>query len=140
MKTFKSKIGLELVIPISLIFGAVVLLTLSINPPWMGIVIILPIIIFVAHMFVSTYYTIEQDILTIKCGFLYNNTIDITTIKKITESNNPISSPATSLDRLEIIYNKYDSVIISPKHKTEFINEIIKLNPNVEVKYKNRIK
>ena len=97
---------------------------------------ILPVILFVIHMFMTTVYTIDGDKLTIKCGFLYNKNIDIKTIKMISETNNALSSPATSLDRLEINYGKFDSVIISPKLKSEFINEIMRLNPNVEVKYK----
>jgi len=139
MKTiYKSKIGLELVIPLVLVFGTVLALTISQEPNWIGIVILLPLILFVVHMFMTTNYTIESDKLTIKCGFLFNKTIDIKTIKKITETNNPLSSPATSLDRLEINYGKYDSVIISPKQKSEFINDIKGLNPNVEVKYKKK--
>jgi hypothetical protein len=89
-------------------------------------------------MFLTTKYTIESDELTIKCGFLFNKTIDIKTIKKTTETNNPLSSPATSLDRLEINYGKFDTVIISPKKKKEFIENITTLNPNVEVKFKNK--
>lgn len=139
-KLYKSKIGLELVIPLVLIFGTVLALTISQKPSWIGIVILLPVMIFVAHMFMTTNYTIESDVLIIKCGFLFNKTIDIRTISKISETNNPLSSPATSLDRLEIMYGKFDSVIISPKQKTEFINDIKKLNPNVEVKYKQRQK
>lgn len=135
-KIYKSKIGLELVIPLILAFGTVLTLTISQEPSWMGIVILLPVILFVVHMFITTEYTIDGDKLTIKCGFLYNKTIDINTIKKIKETNNPLSSPATSLDRLEINYGKFDSVIISPKQKSEFINDIKGLNPNVEVKYK----
>jgi cellobiose-specific phosphotransferase system component IIB len=135
-KIYNSKIGLELVIPLVLIFGSVLALTISEKPSWIGIAILLPVILFVAHMFVTTNYTINNDELTIKCGFLFNKTIDIKTIKKITETNNPLSSPATSLDRIEINYGKFDSIIISPKHKFEFINDIKKLNPNVEVKFK----
>ena len=86
----------------------------------------------------TTEYTIDNDKLTVKCGFLYNKTIDIKSIRKITETNNPLKSPATSLDRLEINYGKFDSVLISPKQKSEFINEIKRLNPNIEVKYKHK--
>lgn len=74
----------------------------------------------------------------IRCGFLFNKYIDIKTIKKITETNNPLSSPATSLDRLEITYGKFDSILILPKQKIEFINDIKSLNPNVEIKLKNK--
>jgi Ca2+/Na+ antiporter len=137
-KVYNSKIGLELVIPLVLIFGTVFFLTLNEEPSWIGILILLPTILFVVHMFLTTKYTIESDELTIKCGFLFNKTIDIKTIKKITETNNSLSSPATSLDRLEINYGKFDTVIISPKKKKEFIENITTLNPNVEVKFKNK--
>ncbi|WP_226389294.1 PH domain-containing protein [Penaeicola halotolerans] len=137
-KIYKSKIGIELVMPLVLIFGTVLFLTLNEEPSWIGIVILLPVIFFVLHMFMTTKYTIDGDKLTVKCGFLYNKIIDIKSIKKITETNNPLSSPATSLDRLEINYGKFDSAIISPKQKSEFINDIKGLNPNVEVKYKKK--
>jgi len=137
-KIYKSKIGLELVIPIALILGAVLVLTIIKEPRWIGLAILLPVILFVVHLFLTTNYTIESEELIIKCGFLFNRKIDIKTIKKITETNNPLSSPATSLDRLEINYGKFDSIIISPKHKTEFIDNIIRLNPNVEVKFKKK--
>ena len=137
-KIFKSKIGLELVIPLVLVFGTVLAVTISQEPSWIGIVILLSVILFVIYMFMTTEYKIENDELTIKCGFLYNKIIDIKTIKKIKETNNPLSSPATSLDRLEINYGKFDSIIISPKLKSEFINDIKRLNPNVEIKYKKK--
>lgn len=137
-KIYKSKIGLELVIPIVLIIGTVLVLPIIKEPSWIGFAIFLPVILFVVHMFMTTNYTIDSDELTIKCGFLFNKTIDIKTIKKITETNNALSSPATSLDRLEINYGKFDSVIISPKDKSEFINDILRLNPNVEVNFKKK--
>jgi hypothetical protein len=137
-KIYKSKIGLELVIPLVLIFGTVLAQAISQKPNWIEITILFAVIFFVIHMFMTTNYTIESGELKIRCGFLYHKTIDIKSIKKITETNDLLSSPATSLDRLEIIYGKFDSVIISPKHKSEFINDIKKLNPNVEIKYKNK--
>ncbi len=137
-KIYSSKIGLELVIPLVLIFGTVLVLSLSEKPSWIGIAILLPVILFVFHMFLTTNYTIASDKLIIKGGLLFNKTIDIKTIKKITETNNLSGSPATSLDRLEIKYGKFDSIVISPKHKTEFINDIKRLNPNIEVKFKKK--
>ena len=137
-KLFKSKIGLELAIPLIVVFGTVIFLTVFEKPGWLGFVILLLPVLFVVHIFMITIYTIENNKLTIKSGFLFNKTIDINTIKKITETNNPLSSPATSIDRLEITYAKFDSVIISPKQKMEFINYIKALNPNVEIKFKKK--
>ena len=89
-------------------------------------------------MFITTNYTIDGNSLIIKCGFLLNKTIDIKGIKKITETNNPLSAPAISLDRLEISYGTYDSILISPKQKKEFIETIVSLNPQVEIRYKKK--
>lgn len=135
-KTYKSKIGIELLIPIIFIFGIVLFQTINENPKWLGIAIISPILIFVIHLFLTTNYTIDHNKLIIKSGFLFNKTIDINTIKKISETNNLLSSPATSLDRLEISYGKFGSILISPKNKNVFINDITAQNPNIEVRFK----
>lgn len=138
MKTHYSKIGMELVVPLVLIFGTVLVLIINEKPNWIGIAILLPVILFVVHMFLTTKYTIEGDKLVIKCGFLYHKTIDINTIRRIAETNNLLSSPATSLDRLEILYGKFDSVLISPRRKAEFINDIKRINPGIEVNLKKK--
>ena len=100
-KVYNSKIGLELVIPLVLVFGTVLFLTISEKPDWIRITILLLAILFITHIFLTTNYTIEGDNLTIRSGFLINKSIDIKTIKKISETNNPISSPAISIDKLK---------------------------------------
>lgn len=138
-KIYKSKIGLELVIPIALILGTVFILTVSNEPSWLGVLILLPVILFMVYMFMSTVYIVDNELLIVKSGFVFNDTIKIKTIRKIGETYNLLSSPATSLDRLEITYNKYDSVLISPKDKYLFIENLTSINPNIEVKLKNKI-
>ncbi len=58
--------------------------------------------------------------------------MNIEKIKSITKTNNPISAPAASFDRIEINYGEFNSVIISPKDKIGFIKELIKINPNID--------
>lgn len=83
-------------------------------------------------MVLTTYYQIEDRVLRIKSGFLFNKTITIESIRKITSTKSALSSPATSPARLEIMYNKNDSIIISPKDKAGFINELKKIKPDIE--------
>jgi membrane protein YdbS with pleckstrin-like domain len=134
--TYPSKIGIELIIPIVIPLGAVLIFSIMEDPWWVGLSIIAPVIAFIAHMFMTTYYVIEHDNLHIRCGMLYQKTISIHHIKKISETHNPLSSPALSLDRIEIQFGAYDSVMISPKDKTGFIEAITAVNPNITVKYK----
>lgn len=135
MKRYRSKVDLWLSI----------LLVASIGIPsfymlmdhiWIGLFINLLLSIFILHFFLKTYYTIEGSTLTIKSGILVNISIDIYTIYKIEESNNLLSSPALSIDRLMIHYNTTESVLISPKEKQAFITHMTSINNAIEVKYK----
>ncbi|WP_460667166.1 PH domain-containing protein [Larkinella knui] len=107
------------------------------NRLWPGIFIMLAVVAFIVHLFLTTSYTIQDGKLEVKSGFLYQSTIAIGSIRQIRETRSPLSSPATSLDRLEIVYNRYDSVILSPKDKQGFIHDLLRLNPSIEVKYRH---
>lgn len=135
MKVYKSKLGIELIIPISILFGWTIY-KFTIEKNWIGLFIILLTTSFICYIFLSIKYNIAKENLNIKCGFLINQNIDINTIRKISETYNPLSSPAASLDRLEIVYNNFDSVLISPKDKKAFINDLITINPTIEVNYR----
>ena len=86
---------------------------------------------FILHMFFNTTYTINQKMLHIKCGFFRYKPINIMNMKKISKSSSIISSPAASFDRIEITYDKFDELIISPKHKLKFAVDLQKINPNL---------
>lgn len=135
-KVYKSKISYWLLSILLLVFTTILVLLFLDNAPWYAIVLILIITAFVLQLFVNTYYVIEGSELKIRSGFLFKMNLDINSIKKIEESNSPLSSPAASFDRLEIIYNKYDSILISPKDKNLFIQDILKINPSIEIKYR----
>ena len=132
MKVFKSKIdlwfGLVLVYPIfvsikSLLFGE-----------WIGLIglgVVVGLILFLSK---TTRYIINENQLIIKSTWIVNVRIDISKITKIEKSNSVLSSPALSLDRLRIRYNKYDEILISPKEKNEFIDQLLKFNSNIEIK------
>jgi hypothetical protein len=132
MTTYRSKPGPELIIPIVVIVGGVGFIMVY-NQVWVGLLIIIGVLAFIVHLFLSTYYQIDDAVLKIRCGFLFNKTVSIETIRKISETNSSLSSPATSLDRLEIIYNKFDTIMVSPKDKKGFIKHLTNLNPDIEV-------
>ena len=65
---------------------------------------------------------------------IWRTKIPIQSIHKVYRTRMPLSSPALSLDRIGIVYNKYDEIFISPKEREEFIKELLKVNPTIEVK------
>jgi len=140
MKVYKSKISYGLLLFIFLIliipFGFGMFKTESIKSIIISIgVFVLPIW-FVLHLFLNTNYTILNNVLKIKSGFLYKKDLDINSIQSIRSSNSLISSPAASFDRIELKYGKFSSVIISPKDKMSFIEDLLMINPSIENKIK----
>ena len=132
-KVYKSKIGLEIIIPILIIlaFGFKNIINEPKVPP---IILLILVLAFITFLLTSIKYTIENQNLNIKAGFLINQNINIMNIESIKKSKNILSSPAASLDRIEIIENNKNSILISPKNKIEFIEELKKINPQIDVK------
>ncbi len=135
-KVYKSGISYWLLSILLIVLSTVSILLYLDGAPWYALLLVFALFAFILQLFVNTYYIIEEDVLKIRSGFLYKLNVDIHQIKKIEETNSPLSSPAASFDRIEIIYNKFDSVIISPKEKQIFIQDILQINPSIEVKYK----
>lgn len=136
MKIYKSKIGLELVIPLAIIFGYMLYNGVHSKKASMVLVAIAAIA-FIVYTFSTTAYTVEKQSLRIKCGFFIDKSINISGIQKISESYNPLSSPAASLDRLRIVY-RGGEILISPKEKRDFINDMTRINPSIIVEYRNK--
>ena len=138
MTTFRSKLGREIIIPITIILVGLGSL-MAYQEIWSGLIIVLSVAFFIIFIFLTTYYQIDGRTLKIRCGLFSTLKIDIDTIRRMSETNNRISSPAFSLDRLEIKYQKdrkIDTVMISPKDKDGFIKMITQLNPTIELRLK----
>jgi hypothetical protein len=88
--------------------------------------------VIVFPMVFNTCYTITNTTLKVRCGFLVNISIPIESIKKIVPTKTIFSAPALSFDRLEVFYNKYDSVVISPENKDDFIADLQNINPAIK--------
>ena len=131
MVRYKSKISWFLVVVIVFMLVSPIYLFTE-HSLGVGPVVLLLIFLFITYIFLFTYYEVDIKVLRVKSGFLINRSIQINTITKIEATNNPVSAPAASLDRLEIFYNTYESVIISPKEKRGFIAHLKKLNPNIQ--------
>jgi hypothetical protein len=131
MKVFTSKIdwwfGLVLLYPIyRSIIG-------MINGDWLGYVGIVLIAVLIVFFSKTTQYIVNDTQLVIQCMFIVNEKIDIEKIRKIEKTSSILSSPALSLDRIAIKYNTYDEIYISPKEKQLFIDELLLINPTIEV-------
>lgn len=127
---YHSKRGWFIYIPLILFLGfeALFLITGEFIP---AIVLFLVIAFGFLPAFFNTYYLIKDDKLKIRSGYFFNTEIQISEIRRIETTRTLLSSPALSLDRLEVHYNKYDTVVISPEDKQEFVKQLQRLNPSI---------
>jgi hypothetical protein len=71
----------------------------------------------------GTHYTVSSTSLDVRCG-PFRNQVSINNIKELRPVRSVLSSPALSIDRIEIIYGNHDSVMISPVDRERFMAEL----------------
>lgn len=99
----------------------------------MGWIVVVCTIAFLVFMYRSTYYIIEKNELTIRSMLIVHKKIQVDTITKIYKTRNPLSSPALSINRIAIVYNKYDEILISPLDRKQFIEELAAINSEITI-------
>ncbi len=129
IKTHRSKIDLWLIA----VLAASLLLPLGLTILFpktfiLTSVILAPMIGFFLWLFATTKYEIKEANLYISSGPIKFN-FPIRDIISVKATRNPLSSPALSLDRLEIKYGSGKTTLISPKDKSNFLYDIGWIEP-----------
>jgi len=112
-----------------MLFGMIPAIIQSAKLP---LVIMILVVLFVGWIWFGTGYEISEDRLKISCG-PFRQRIPIKEIKEIKRTRSPLSSPACSLDRMEIKYGKSKRIMISPADKENFIKTIMKKSRNIQL-------
>ncbi len=114
-------------------FNGFLIVTDKSNDPFYLIVIAL-ITALLLWVWFGTYYTIENQQLRYRSGPIHG-VIAIAGIRKITVGKTSFVGLKPSLDSsgCVIAYNKYDEVYLSPKDQSGFVQELVKINPAIEV-------
>lgn len=120
-------LGLLLVLP--LVITAALVAT-RVAPPWVLMVVALPQIVAV-WMLVRTDYTIDETTVVARCG-PFRTSIPVSSIRTLTATRNPLSSPALSLDRIAINHAG-GTLMISPRNKAGFTRAVLAVAPGITV-------
>ncbi|MEJ1239749.1 PH domain-containing protein [Chryseolinea sp. T2] len=130
---YKSKvsIGLLLFVSVALIVPSVVLISHGV---WTALLVTVPAASFIINMYADTSYRLTIDgRLIIRCGYFYKDEVRVNDIRSVRSSNNILSAPALSIDRLELI--TCDRVLlISPRDKLQFAEQLKEMNPSIDVR------
>ncbi|WP_406672523.1 PH domain-containing protein [Natronospira sp.] len=91
-----------------------------------GLGVLLPL-----WLLTGTYYVLSPERLIVRSGPVKWQ-VPVSEIRSIIPTRNPLSSPALSLDRLKINYGIGKYVMISPREREAFIQQLTELS-GVEV-------
>ena len=75
-----------------------------------------------------------HDVLIAHCSIFPEKKIAIADIEALESTVMPVSSYALSLDRLIIWSNGKPWMLISPTNRADFIKQLRKINPNIQLK------
>lgn len=84
---------------------------------------------FIVWIFRTTFYVITSDALIVHAGPI-RRTVPLRLVQRLRATHNPLSSPALSLDRIEVTYGS-KRVLISPQDKRDFVSAVMKRAPAV---------
>lgn len=131
MLNFQSKKDIWLAV---LIWGVIILMFFMMITEQNIVVYIVGILnnALLLWLWFGTNYKIDDEDLIVRSG-PFKSTIDIKSIKKLRATKTLLAGPALSIDRIEIQYKRYDSVIVSPKEKNKFIESLLSKNKSIEV-------
>lgn len=76
-------------------------------------------------IFFNTYYELRRDILFIRCGPFWRS-VTISDIQSAEPTRNPLASMSLSLDRIAIKVASGRGVMISPRDKDRFLQDLAK--------------
>jgi hypothetical protein len=130
-RRFRSKIDWWLaalvIAPVVLIAA---LLLAGVSEPWVLGLTLVPQGL-VLWIFARTFYVVTHDALLVRSG-PFRWTIPLASIRALSATRSPLSSPALSIDRIAVDHAG-GRLLLSPRNKTAFVRAILASAPGVAV-------
>lgn len=134
MKVYSSRVSVLLTCFIMLMMGYtgyVVYKSGDIVP----VIVLALVFLFVLAILLTIRYYVDPETKTLKikvCG-LPSGTVDLTQVKRIYKSNSILSAPAASLNRICLDIKAGPDILVSPRYQQDFLEEIRKINPEIDI-------
>lgn len=87
---------------------------------------VLPALVLPLWLLLDTRYQLTAERLLVRCG-PFRWRIALSEIRAVTPTRSLMSGPALSLDRLRVDYGRWRSVLISPRERQAFLDELAAL-------------
>jgi len=122
---------------IAVLLPSLFMIVIAFQDPWYMSLVMLPVVILIVPVYFRTFYKIHDiNQLSVVCGLFYKKTFPVNEIISLRPTNNVMSSPALSLDRLELRFRDRKTLLISPVNQYQFTEALLAINPAIDVKKK----
>ena len=135
---FSSRIDLWLWAALAIALGACVFAVRAVGMrgpaiAWVAMLVVCALaLVLPLWVVMGTHYALTERDLLIRSGpFRWRVPLD--QIRSVTASRSVLSAPALSLDRLRIAYGRAGSILISPRDKLQFLSELQRRCPGIDV-------
>lgn len=130
--TFRTRVSVFLVVFITVVVMFPIVAAIK-ETPLVPVVMTVCIYILIMVMLFGIRYRIEGSMLYVGFLFRKGDGYDLLKLESITPTRSIMSSPASSLRRIKLDFGCGKALVISPAAQDVFIDEILRINPNVKV-------
>ena len=85
------------------------------------------------YLLYAIKYTIDGTTLKVSVLSLFTDKYDLTRLVSVVPTRTILSAPASSLKRIRLNFNDGNAVVISPRYQEDFLAELRKINPKVQI-------
>ena len=130
MKTYRSALSPVLSSAIGFCWTGLVWMNLMAGNGG-AVIVLTAVALFFLYLYLSTTYAIDGTTLHVRRGFMFKEKVDVSKITSIAAVREFLAAPAFALDRLVIRYGQDHSVLISPRNRRSFLNDLRAINPSI---------
>lgn len=130
--TFRSRVSILLVIIVAAALSPGII-TAFMNGEIVAALAVSAVGVIILPMLFCIRYRIEDDKLYVGEVFRRGEAFDLKKLESITPTRSLLSAPAASLHRIKLDFGCGKALIISPAMQDVFIDEILRINPNVKI-------
>jgi hypothetical protein len=133
MKTYRTRISVGLVAFIVVVLLVCCLPGILGDAGWRLLISVCMTCVPVFFLIYSIKYTIDGTKLRVTVLGIFNDKYDLTKLVSVVPTRTILSAPASSLKRIRLDFSDGNAVVISPRYQEDFLAELQKINPKVQI-------
>ncbi len=133
MKTYRTRISVALIVFIVVVLLVCLLPAITGEGGWRMLISLCLVAVPMFYLLYAIKYTIDGTTLKVTVLSIFTDKYDLTKLVSVVPTRSILSAPASSLKRIRLDFSDGTAVIISPRYQEDFLAELRKINPKVQI-------